>query len=43
MVMENTKENKGKKGDYTADDIYILEGPEPVRKSARHVYRFLPA
>ena len=32
MAKENTKENKGKKGDYTADDIYILEGLEPVRK-----------
>ena len=34
MAKENTKENKGKKGDYTADDIYILEGLEPVRKKA---------
>ena len=32
MAKENTKENKGPKGDYTADDIYILEGLEPVRK-----------
>ena len=32
MAKENTDKNKGKKGDYTADDIYILEGLEPVRK-----------
>ena len=32
MAKENPAKNKGKKGDYTADDIYILEGLEPVRK-----------
>ena len=32
MAKENTDKNKGKKGNYTADDIYILEGLEPVRK-----------
>ena len=32
MAKENPDKNKGKKGDYTADDIYILEGLEPVRK-----------
>lgn len=29
---KNTKESKAKKSDYTADDIYILEGLDPVRK-----------
>ncbi|RJQ32287.1 DNA topoisomerase (ATP-hydrolyzing) subunit B [Candidatus Parcubacteria bacterium] len=32
MSKGNTKENKDKKNGYTADDIYILEGLEPVRK-----------
>jgi len=32
MAKENPAKNKAKKGDYTADDIYILEGLEPVRK-----------
>ncbi|MEK7130845.1 MAG: DNA gyrase subunit B, partial [Patescibacteria group bacterium] len=32
MAKENTDKNKDKKGDYTADDIYILEGLDPVRK-----------
>ena len=32
MAKENTDKNKAKKGDYTADDIYILEGLDPVRK-----------
>lgn len=34
MASENTKENKDKKPKehYTADDIYVLEGLEPVRK-----------
>ena len=32
MAKENTDKNKVKKGDYTADDIYILEGLDPVRK-----------
>lgn len=34
MAKENTKENKDKKPKehYTADDIYILEGLDPVRK-----------
>ena len=39
MAKENPAKNKGKKGDYTADDIYILEGLEPVRKKAGHVHR----
>ena len=38
MAKENTKENKGKKGDYTADDIYILEGLEPVRQKRPGMY-----
>lgn len=29
---KNTEEKKVKKSDYTADDIYILEGLDPVRK-----------
>ena len=32
MAKENPAKNKVKKDDYTADDIYILEGLEPVRK-----------
>ena len=32
MAKENPAKNKAKKGDYTADDIYILEGLEPGRK-----------
>src|SRR3989344_862109 len=32
MAKEKPAKNKGKKGDYTADDIYILEGLEPVSK-----------
>jgi len=32
MAKENKKITAKKKGDYTADDIYVLEGLEPVRK-----------